>query len=86
MTGASRGIGAAVADLLADHGATVIGTATSVSGAQLIGDRLALLGGHGRALDVNDTAAVGALVGRLPNTLVRSRFWLIMLASHETIC
>lgn len=62
VTGASRGIGAAVADLLADHGATVIGTATSASGAQLIGDRLALLGGHGRALDVTDTAAVGALV------------------------
>ncbi|AIC10602.1 3-oxoacyl-ACP reductase FabG [Xylella fastidiosa] len=62
VTGASRGIGAAVADILADHGATVIGTATSASGAQLIGDRLALLGGHGRALDVTDTAAVGALV------------------------
>ncbi|MDQ2702977.1 MAG: 3-oxoacyl-ACP reductase FabG [Pseudomonadota bacterium] len=62
VTGASRGIGAAIADELAAQGATVIGTATSESGAAAIGERLASLGGHGRKLDVTDGAAVEALV------------------------
>ncbi|RYZ70692.1 MAG: SDR family NAD(P)-dependent oxidoreductase, partial [Lysobacteraceae bacterium] len=48
VTGASRGIGAAIADELAAQGATVIGTATSASGAQAIAGRLAAKGGHGR--------------------------------------
>ncbi|MBB5941268.1 MULTISPECIES: 3-oxoacyl-ACP reductase FabG [Xanthomonas] len=62
VTGASRGIGAAIADTLAAQGATVVGTATSDSGAQAIGARLAAHGGHGRALDVTDGAAVDALI------------------------
>ncbi|MBB5883939.1 3-oxoacyl-ACP reductase FabG [Xanthomonas sp. LMG 8992] len=62
VTGASRGIGAAIADELAAQGATVIGTATSDAGAQAIGTRLATHGGHGRALDVTDAAAVDALI------------------------
>ncbi len=62
VTGASRGIGAAIADMLAAQGATVIGTATSDSGAAAIGQRLAPLGGHGRKLDVIDSAAVDALI------------------------
>src|SRR5690606_26520145 len=62
VTGASRGIGATIADELAAQGATVIGTATSDSGAAAIGERLAALGGHGRKLDVTDPAAVDALV------------------------
>ena len=62
VTGASRGIGAAIADMLAAQGATVIGTATSDSGAAAIGERLAPLGGHGRKLDVVDSAAVEALI------------------------
>jgi 3-oxoacyl-[acyl-carrier protein] reductase len=62
VTGASRGIGAAIADELAAQGATVIGTATSESGAQAIGARLAAHGGHGRELNVTDAAAVEALV------------------------
>ena len=62
VTGASRGIGAAIADELAAQGATVIGTATSESGAAAIAGRLASSGGHGRALDVTDAAAVEALV------------------------
>ncbi|MBO9716310.1 MAG: 3-oxoacyl-ACP reductase FabG [Pseudoxanthomonas sp.] len=62
VTGASRGIGAAIADELAARGATVIGTATSDSGAEAIANRLAGKGGHGRKLDVTDAAAVDALI------------------------
>ncbi|SDQ21719.1 3-oxoacyl-ACP reductase FabG [Pseudoxanthomonas sp. CF125] len=65
VTGASRGIGAAIADELAAQGATVIGTATSESGAQAIGARLAAHGGHGRELNVTDAAAVEALVDEI---------------------
>ncbi|MBB3824346.1 MULTISPECIES: 3-oxoacyl-ACP reductase FabG [Xanthomonas] len=62
VTGASRGIGAAIADTLAAQGATVIGTATSASGAAAIGERLAAHGGHGRELNVTDAAAVDGLI------------------------
>ena len=62
VTGASRGIGAAIADELAAMGATVIGTATSENGAAAIGQRLAAHGGHGRVLNVTDGAAVDGLV------------------------
>lgn len=65
VTGASRGIGAAIADMLATQGAIVIGTATSESGAQAISDRLAPLGGHGRKLDVVDSAAVTTLIDEI---------------------
>ena len=62
VTGASRGIGAAIADELAARGATVIGTATSEGGATAIGDRLAAQGGHGRVLDVSVPGAIEALI------------------------
>ena len=62
VTGASRGIGAAIADHLTELGATVIGTATSDAGAQAIATRLASAGGHGRRLDVNEAGAIEALV------------------------
>ena len=62
VTGASRGIGAAIADELAAQGATVIGTATTESGAAAIGQRLAAQGGHGRALNVTEPGAVEALI------------------------
>jgi 3-oxoacyl-[acyl-carrier protein] reductase len=62
VTGASRGIGAAIADELASMGATVIGTATSAGGATAIAERLAAQGGHGRELNVIDGAAVQTLI------------------------
>ncbi|WP_367345228.1 3-oxoacyl-ACP reductase FabG [Stenotrophomonas bentonitica] len=62
VTGASRGIGAAIADALAAQGATVIGTATTDAGAAAIGERLAAVGGHGRALNVTDPAALDAVL------------------------
>ncbi len=62
VTGASRGIGAAIADELAARGATVVGTATSEGGAKAIGDRLAAQGGHGRVLDVGQPGAIEALI------------------------
>ncbi|TBR10323.1 MAG: 3-oxoacyl-ACP reductase FabG [Lysobacter sp.] len=62
VTGATRGIGAAIADELAAQGATVIGTATSESGATAIGERLASHGGMGRVLNVTEPGAIDALI------------------------
>ena len=60
ITGASRGIGQAVALALGKQGATVIGTATSQSGAEAIGAYLAQAGvtGTGLAMNVNDPTQV----------------------------
>jgi 3-oxoacyl-[acyl-carrier protein] reductase len=62
VTGASRGIGQAIAQRLAAEGVKVIGTATSAAGAERISERLAPLGGRGAVLDVRDGAAVDALL------------------------
>ncbi|MBV8048165.1 MAG: 3-oxoacyl-ACP reductase FabG [Paludibacterium sp.] len=68
VTGASRGIGAAIADALAAEGAIVIGTATSEAGAEAISARLSPLGGAGRVLDVAQPGAIEALVGEIGKT------------------
>lgn len=62
VTGASRGIGAAIADTLAAQGAKVIGTATSEAGAAAISERLSAHGGVGRVLDVAQGEQIEALV------------------------
>lgn len=64
VTGASRGIGRAIADALAAAGCMVIGTATSEAGAAAITQRFAEQGAKGRGvvLDVCDAAAADPLV------------------------
>jgi len=64
VTGASRGIGRAIALALGVRGAVVIGTATTPDGAQGISESLAAAGirGRGAVLDVADAEAVDALV------------------------
>lgn len=61
VTGASRGIGAAIADHLAATGHRVIGTATSEAGAAAIGERLGR-GGRGAVLNVTDADSIEALI------------------------
>lgn len=63
VTGASRGIGQAIARALAADGATVIGTATSAEGARRISD--GSIGVHGYALNVNDAAAVEGIFSEI---------------------
>ncbi|HLS21550.1 MAG TPA: 3-oxoacyl-ACP reductase FabG [Paenalcaligenes sp.] len=65
VTGATRGIGQAIAAQLQQQGATVIGTATSDEGAARIQTALAPLGGRGVRLDVNDDEACDALMAEL---------------------
>ena len=68
VTGATRGIGAAIAQELAQQGYRVIGTATSEAGAQSICTALADKGGRGVCLNVNDAAGVDALIDALVKT------------------
>lgn len=95
VTGASRGIGAAVALELGKQGATVIGTATSASGADQITQAIQQAGvkGTGMALDVNDVAQIEATmkaiaeqfgdVGILINNAGIARDMLLMRMSEE---
>jgi 3-oxoacyl-[acyl-carrier protein] reductase len=62
VTGASRGIGRAIALALAARGAQVIGTATTDAGAAGIREALAAFGGDGIVLDVTDGAALDAAI------------------------
>lgn len=92
VTGASRGIGRAIALELAAAGAVVVGTATSEAGARTITEALAAHGGRGAVLDVNDAAACDALLAELaaegaPHILVNNagitRDGLIMRMKDE---
>ena len=62
VTGASRGIGAAIAGVLADAGLIVVGTATSEQGADTINDALSSRDGRGRVLNVTDATSIDALL------------------------
>lgn len=70
VTGASRGIGAAIAQELGRQGAIVIGTATSESGAAAISEALkaANIQGMGMALDVNDATQIEATLKTITST------------------
>jgi 3-oxoacyl-[acyl-carrier protein] reductase len=64
VTGASRGIGRAVAQALGAHGAVIIGTATSNEGADRISAELAKAGcqGAGMQLDVSQLVSINTLI------------------------
>ncbi|WP_313314332.1 3-oxoacyl-ACP reductase FabG [Pulveribacter sp.] len=81
VTGATRGIGAAIAAQLAQQGLRVIGTATTDEGAARISQALAAHGGRGVRLDVTDGAAVDALV----ETIVKQDGGLHVLVNNAGI-
>jgi 3-oxoacyl-[acyl-carrier protein] reductase len=62
VTGASRGIGRAIAEALAGQGAMVVGTATTQAGAASVNQALSAQAGRGIVLDVNDGAALDAAI------------------------
>ena len=64
VTGASRGIGAAIADMLAQQGVRVFGTATSDTGSAAISDR-GVSGLTGLTLNVNDVDAISAVLAEI---------------------
>jgi len=71
VTGASRGIGRAIAEALLAQGAAVAGTATTDAGAERIAAELAGRGGHrvlGLRLDVTNSASVEATLGAIGDT------------------
>jgi 3-oxoacyl-[acyl-carrier protein] reductase len=65
VTGASRGIGRAIAETLAQLGARVIGTATTDNGAAAINAYLEPLGGRGLCLNVTDADSVSAVIKQI---------------------
>jgi 3-oxoacyl-[acyl-carrier protein] reductase len=81
VTGASRGIGRAIALALASSGFTVVGTATTQAGADGIGQALAGQGGQGIVLNVTDGAALDAAI----DTIVKQRGGLHVLVNNAGI-
>jgi len=81
VTGASRGIGRAIALTLAQAGFRVVGTATSEAGADAITQVLAAWGGRGIVLNVNDAAACDSVV----DELVKSQGGLHVLVNNAGI-
>jgi 3-oxoacyl-[acyl-carrier protein] reductase len=81
VTGASRGIGRAIAMALAAQGMKVIGTATSEAGAAAIGEALGALGGNGLRLDVTDAAALDAAI----DSIVKQHGGLQVLVNNAGI-
>jgi len=65
VTGASRGIGRAIAQSLAEAGAQVVGTATSEKGANAISESLKAHGGQGMVLDVSSLESIEAFLAEL---------------------
>lgn len=67
VTGASRGIGRAIAEALGQSGATVIGTATSLNGADAISDNLKVAGinGTGMMLDVSQQESIDSVLKQI---------------------
>lgn len=69
VTGASRGIGQAIASTLAQAGAIVVGTATSQHGADAISDYLSEFNGQGQVLNVADQDSIDALLEVMKNSV-----------------
>ena len=67
VTGASRGIGKSIAEHLAAEGATVIGTATTTSGADSISGYLSAHGGKGMSMNVTDIDSINEVIGAITN-------------------
>jgi 3-oxoacyl-[acyl-carrier protein] reductase len=81
VTGATRGIGRAIALALAQQGCRVVGTATSEAGAAAISEALAPFGGRGIVLNVTDGAAAEAAV----DALVKAEGGLHVLVNNAGI-
>ncbi len=81
VTGATRGIGRAIAMTLAKAGFRVTGTATTEAGATAIGEALAPLGGQGIVLNVTDGPALDAAI----DTLVKTQGGLHVLVNNAGI-